>query len=190
MQRCFQSVQWLSHVSTWPVLFKEQGSIKVWSCLWKWIMSRTKEITEDLGKRVDVAHQAKKVYKTISKEFRLHKSTVRQIVYKLRKFKTTVTFPRSGRPTKITVIVRVIVCEVAKVPRVTSKQLKAFLTLANVKVHEPTIRRTLSNHGVHGRAARRKPPFSKKKKIFHLLKIMWTSQRTIGERFNGWVKPK
>ncbi len=27
---------------------------------------------------------------------------VRQIVYKWRKFKTTVTFPRSGRPTKIT----------------------------------------------------------------------------------------
>ncbi len=40
----------------------------------------------------------------------------------------------------------VIVCEVAKVPRVTSKQLKAFLTLANV--NEPTIRRTLNNHGV------------------------------------------
>ncbi len=56
---------------------------------------------------------------------------------------------------------RVIICEVAKVPRVTSKQLKAFLTLANV--HEPTIRRTLSNHGVHGRVARRKPLFSKKK---------------------------
>ncbi len=63
-------------------------------------MSRTKEITEDLGKRVDVAHQARKVYKTISKEFGLHKST--EIVYKWRKFKTTVTFPRSGRPTKIT----------------------------------------------------------------------------------------
>ncbi len=101
VQRCFQSVQWLSNVSMWPVLFKEQGSIKVWSCLWKWIMSRTKEITEDLGKRVDVAHQARKGYKTISKEFELHKSTVRQIVYKWRKFKITVTFPRSGRPTKI-----------------------------------------------------------------------------------------
>ncbi len=36
-----------------------------------------------------------------------------------------------------------IVCEVAKVSRVTSRQLKAFLTLANVNVHEPTIRRTL-----------------------------------------------
>ncbi len=47
-------------------------------------MSRTKEITEDLGKRVDVAHQARKGYKTISKEFELHKSTVRQIVYKWR----------------------------------------------------------------------------------------------------------
>ncbi len=42
---------------------RSQGSIKVWSCLWKWIMSRTKEITEELGKRVDVAHQARKVYK-------------------------------------------------------------------------------------------------------------------------------
>ncbi len=63
MQRCFQSVQWLLNGSTWPVLFKEQGSIKVWSCLWKWIMSWTKQITEDLGKRVDVAHQARKVTK-------------------------------------------------------------------------------------------------------------------------------
>ncbi len=69
--------QWLSNV-----LFKEQGSIKVWPCLWKWIMWRTKEITEDLGNRVDVAHQARNGYKTISKEFGLHKSTVRQIVYK------------------------------------------------------------------------------------------------------------
>ncbi len=38
-------------------------------------MSRIKEITEDLGKRVDVTHQARKVCETISKEFGLHKST-------------------------------------------------------------------------------------------------------------------
>ncbi len=38
---------------------------------------------------------------------------------------------------------RVIICEVAKLPSVTSKQLKAFLTLANINVHEPAIRRTL-----------------------------------------------
>ncbi len=39
--------------------------------------SRTKEITEDLGNRVNVAHQARKGYKTISKDFGLHKSTVK-----------------------------------------------------------------------------------------------------------------
>ncbi len=38
-------------------------------------MPRTKEITEDLVKRVDVAHQNRKGYKIISKEFRLHKSS-------------------------------------------------------------------------------------------------------------------
>ncbi len=60
------------------------------------------EITEDLRKRVGVAHQARKGYKTISKEFGFHKFTVRQIVYKWRKFKTTVIFTRNGRPTKST----------------------------------------------------------------------------------------
>ncbi len=54
----------------------------------------------------------------------------------------------------------VIVC---KELRVTSKQQKAFLTLANVNVHESTIRRTLNNNGVHGRVARRKPLLSKRK---------------------------
>ncbi len=162
VQRCFQSVQWLSNVSTWPVLFKQQGSIKVWSCLWKWIMSRTKEITEDLRKRVDVARQARKGYKTISKETpQIHSQTdcvqmeeIQDHCYLPEKWSTNKDHSKAQR---------VIVCEVAKVLRVTSKQLKAFLTLTNVNVRESTIRRTLSNHGVHGRVARRKPLFSKNK---------------------------
>ncbi len=90
-----------------------------------------------------------KGYKAISEEFGLHKSTVRQIEHKWRKFKTAVNFLRSGRPIKITPKARhVIVGEVAKDSRVTSTQLKAFLTLANCNVHEPTIRRTLSDHGL------------------------------------------
>ncbi len=76
----------------------------------------------------------------------------RQIVYKWRKFKTTVTLPRSSPPTKITLKARrVIVHEVAKDLRVNSKQLKAFLTLADVNIHESTIRRTLEKE------SRRKP---------------------------------
>ncbi len=81
---------------------------------------------------------------------------------------------------------RVIVCKVAKIPRVTSKQLKAFLTLANVNVHESTIRRTLS--WWHWDTILQKENL--------LLKIMWTSQRTIGERMDetkiwtNWFKWK
>ncbi len=101
-------------------------------------------------------------YKTISKVFGLHKSTVRQIVYNWRKFKITVALPRSGQPTKITPKARcVIVCEAAMDPRVTSNQLKAILTLPNVNIHESTIRKRLSNHRVNGKVARRKPLLSK-----------------------------
>ena len=65
-------------------------------------MAQTKEISDDIRRRVVDAHQAGKGYKTISKEFGLHQSTVRQIVYKLKTSNTTVTLPRSGLTTKIT----------------------------------------------------------------------------------------
>uniref|UniRef100_A0A8B9H1S2 Transposase Tc1-like domain-containing protein n=1 Tax=Astyanax mexicanus TaxID=7994 RepID=A0A8B9H1S2_ASTMX len=54
---------------------------------------------------------------------------------------------------------RVILLEVTKNPRVTSKQLKASVILANV--NESTTRRTLNKSGVHIRVARGK--LSKKK---------------------------
>ncbi len=140
--------------------FIQRTGIYQRSCLWKWIMSRTKEITEDLGRRVDVAHQARQGYKTISKEFGLHKSSQTDCV-QLEEIQDHCYLPEKWSTNKDhSKAERVIVCEVAKVPRETSKQLKAFLTLANVNVHEPTIRRTLSNRGVHGRVARRKPLFS------------------------------
>ncbi len=162
MQRCFQSVQWLSNVSTWPVLFKEQGSIKVWSCLWKWIVSWTKEITRTSEKELILLIRLEKVTKPSLKSLdstnpqsdRLCMEEIQDHSYLPEKWSTNKDHSKAER---------VIVCEVANVPRVTSKQLKAFLTLANVNVHEPTIRRTLRNHGVHGRVARRKPLFSKKK---------------------------
>ncbi|XP_016383721.1 protein lin-54 homolog [Sinocyclocheilus rhinocerous] len=66
----------------------------------------------------------------------------RQTLYKWRKFK--------------------IIVIVHEEPRVTSKQLKASLKLANINVHESTIRTTLNNYGVHGRVATRKPLLSKK----------------------------
>ncbi len=144
-----------------PCFIQRTGSIKVWSCLWKWIMSRTKEIAEDLGKIVYIAHQARKGYKTSVWAPQFHSQSdcvqmeeIQDHCYLPEKWSTNKNHPKAERVT---------VCEVAKVPQVTSKHLKAFLTLANCNVHELTIRRTLSNHGVHGRVARRKPLFSKNK---------------------------
>ncbi len=149
----FLSVHWLSNVNTWPVLFKEQGSIKVWSCLWKWNRG------DDLGKRVDVAHRTRKAHKTISKVFGLRKSTVRLCThghcYLPEKWSTNKDHSK---------VECVIDCGVAKVPRVTSKQLKAFVTLANINVQELTIRRaTTEKPWCACRVARRKPLFSKRK---------------------------
>lgn len=56
----------------------------------------------------------------------------------------------------------IIVSKVTKKPTVISKQLKAFLALANVNVHKSTISRALNNTGVHGMIAQRKPLLSKK----------------------------
>lgn len=65
----------------------------------------------------------------------VHRSTVKQIVYKLRKFSTAATFPRSGNPTKLTA--------------------QAQLRLLNTS-------KTLNKNGVHWRKLRRKPLISNK----------------------------
>lgn len=55
-----------------------------------------------------------------------------------------------------------IVRVASKNPRVTSKELKASLALANVNVYKTITRRILNNNGVLGRVAKRKPILSKK----------------------------
>ncbi len=86
VQRWFQLMGWLSGVSSCPDLFKEQGSIKsahvCGSASW-FELRRSLRISE---KELLLAGKG---YKTISKEFGLHK--VRQFVYKWRKFKTSST---------------------------------------------------------------------------------------------------
>ncbi|XP_071968848.1 uncharacterized protein [Engystomops pustulosus] len=65
-------------------------------------MPRSKEICEEVRRKVVEAHQAGKGYKSLSKVFHLHRSTIRQIIYKWKVFNTIATRPRSGRPTKPT----------------------------------------------------------------------------------------
>ena len=77
---------------------------------------------------------------------------------------------------------RTIIQEVTKNPRVTSKDLQAFLALANVCVHESTIRKTLNKNGVHGRLARRKPLLSKttwNDAVDYWKNVLWTEESKV-----------
>lgn len=112
-------------------------------------MPRSKEIPEDIRKKVVEAYETGKGYKLISKAVGLPKTTVRAILRKWKRFGTVVTLPRSGRPSKISPGARrEIIREVMKNPCMTSKDLQATLASSNICVHHSTIRRIL---GVHGR---------------------------------------
>ena len=96
-------------------------------------------------------HKAGKGYKSISKSLDVHQSTVRQIVYKWRKFSTVATLLRSGHPAKMTARAqRRMLNEVKKNPRVSAKDLQKSLEHANMSVDKSTIRKTLNKSGVHG----------------------------------------
>ena len=121
-------------------------------------MPQTKEISE----RNVALHEAGIGYKSISKSLDVHRSTVRQIVYKWRKFSTVATLPRSGRTAKMTARAQHrMLNEVKKNARVSAKNLQKSLEHANIS-DESTIGKTLNKNGVHGRTPRQKPRLSKK----------------------------
>lgn len=110
-------------------------------------MPRSKEIPEDLRKKVIEAHQSGKGYKLIAGSLDLQISTIRSIVRKWKMFGTVTTRPRSGRPPKISAKERDnIICEVRRNPCTTPKNLQASLASANIHVHDSTIRRILGKH--------------------------------------------
>ena len=108
-------------------------------------MPRTKDISEDVRLRIVDLHKARKGYKSISKSLDAHQSTVRQIVYKWRKFSTVSRLPRSGHKGKMTARAqRRMLNEVKKNPRVSAKDLQKFLEHVNISVDKSTIRKTLN----------------------------------------------
>ena len=120
-------------------------------------MPRSKEISDDLRKRVVNAHLSGDGCKNISKRWSLHPSTVRQIVYKWKQHHKTVTLPRSGRPAKMTPkVTRKVIREVKKNPRLTSQNIKASLASDGIHADASTVRNTLAKNGLHGRVGRKK----------------------------------
>ncbi|KAF7649425.1 hypothetical protein LDENG_00140680 [Lucifuga dentata] len=126
-------------------------------------MPRSKQISEDLRRRVVEMHEGGNGYTNISKNLHVHRSTVRQIIYKWKKFSTVATLPRSGRPTKIAPRAqRALLKEVEMNPKRTAKDLQKSLELGNV--HVSTIRKTLNKNGYYGKTRQGKSLLSKKTK--------------------------
>ncbi|XP_061567605.1 uncharacterized protein LOC133421839 isoform X2 [Cololabis saira] len=64
------------------------------------MMPRKNEIPEGVREAVVDLYKEGKGYKVISKSLDIHLSTVRQIIYKWKRFNSVATRPRSGRPPK------------------------------------------------------------------------------------------
>ena len=173
-------------------------------------MPRSKELSEKLREKIMIAHKSGEGCKKIAQRFDVDVSTVRQIVYKWRYFKTTTTLLRNGRARKTSSrTARQLVVEVPKNPRVTSRELQSSLARADIHVHRFTMRRTLVQVGLHGKVARKnlllktkhcaaRLKFAKThldKTFNHWQKVLWTNETKIelfshNERRYVWRKPK
>ncbi|XP_075714937.1 triacylglycerol hydrolase DDHD2 isoform X2 [Rhinoderma darwinii] len=105
---------------------------------------KTKQLSQDVRKRVVELHKAGEGYKKISKALSLHVSTVRSIITKWKTHHTTETLPRSGRPPKLcSQVRRKLVEDVTLQPLTTLKDLQNSASKMGVHVHTSTICRSL-----------------------------------------------
>ncbi|MCJ8735102.1 hypothetical protein PDJAM_G00242950 [Pangasius djambal] len=125
---------------------------------------KSKELSVDLRDRIVSRHRSGEGYRKISAALKVPMSTVASIICKWKKFGTTRTLPRVGRPAKLSDRGRrALVREVTKNLMVTLTELQHF----SVERGEPSRRKTISaalhQSGLYGRVARRKPLLSKRR---------------------------
>ena len=86
---------------------------------------RSKELPKELRDRIVARHRSGQGYKIISAALKGSKSTVASIILKWKKFGTTRTLPRPGRPAKLSNRGRrALVREVKKNPKITVAELQ------------------------------------------------------------------
>ncbi|KAG2467943.1 TCB1 transposase, partial [Polypterus senegalus] len=170
---------------------------------------KSKELSVDRRDRIVSRHKSGEVYKNISAALKVPMSTVASIIHKWKKFETTRTLPRAGRPSKLSDRGRrALFREMTKNPMVTLSGLQR----SSVERREPSRRTTISaaihQSGLYGRVARRKPLVSKRHMAAclefakrHLMdsqtmrnKILWSDETNIGlfgvnARRHIWRKP-
>ncbi|KAG2460776.1 TCB1 transposase, partial [Polypterus senegalus] len=124
---------------------------------------KSKELSVDLRDRIVSRHKSGEGYRKISAALKVPMSTVASIIRKGKKFKTTSTLPRAGRPSKLSDRGRrALVREVTNNPIVTLSELQR----SSVERGEPSRRTTISaaihRSGLYGRVDRWKPLLSKR----------------------------
>ena len=100
-------------------------------------------------------HRSGEGNQNISSALKIHKNTVAYIILKWKKFETTKTLPRAGRPAKLSNWVRrALVREVTKNPMVTLTELQTSLMAMGEPSRRTTIPAALHQSGLYGRVAR------------------------------------
>ena len=105
---------------------------------------RSKELPAELRDRIVSRHRSGEGYKKNSAALKVPKSTVASIILKWKKFGTTRTLPRAGRPAKLSNQGRrALVREVTKNPMVTLAELQRSCVEMGETSRRTTITATL-----------------------------------------------
>uniref|UniRef100_A0A8C4T2K1 Transposase Tc1-like domain-containing protein n=1 Tax=Erpetoichthys calabaricus TaxID=27687 RepID=A0A8C4T2K1_ERPCA len=159
---------------------------------------KSKELSVDLRDRIVSRHKSGEGYRNISAALKVPMSTVASIIRKWKKFKTTRTLPRAGRPSKLSDRGRrALVREVTKKPMVTLSELQRSSVERGKPSRRTTISAAIHQSGLYGRVARRKPLLSKRHMAAHLefakrhlkdsqtmrKKILWCDETKIELRY-------
>ncbi|KAG2460371.1 TCB1 transposase, partial [Polypterus senegalus] len=170
---------------------------------------KSKELSVDIRDRIVLRHKSGEGNRKISVALKVPMSTVASIIRKWKKFDTTRTLPKAGRPSKLSDWGRrALVREVTKNPMVTLSELQRSSVEKGDPYRRTTISAAIHQSGLYGRVARRKPLLSKRHMAARLEfakshlkdsqtmrnKILWSDETKIelfgvNARRHVWRKP-
>ncbi|CDQ56865.1 unnamed protein product [Oncorhynchus mykiss] len=119
-------------------------------------MGKSKEISQDLIKKIVDLHKSGSSLRAISKRLKVPRSSVQTIVRKYKHHGTTQPSYCSGRRCILSPRdERTLVRKVQINPRTTAKDLVKMLEKTGTKVSISTVKRVLYRHNLKGRSARK-----------------------------------
>uniref|UniRef100_A0AAZ3Q7D7 Transposase Tc1-like domain-containing protein n=1 Tax=Oncorhynchus tshawytscha TaxID=74940 RepID=A0AAZ3Q7D7_ONCTS len=128
-------------------------------------MGNSKEISQDLRKKMVDLHKSGSSLKAISKRLKVPRSSVQTIVRKYEYHGTTQPLYRSGRRRVLSPRDdRTLWRKVQIIPRTTAKDHVKMLEETGTKVSISTVKRVLYRHNLKERSAREKPLFQNRHK--------------------------